>query len=503
MNWLRSSLRLKLLLGFGLASLLGLALLAILSVNVALKSFRLSVGSDRLERYAARALEYYQLRGTWQGIEAAVPAPSTPLRLRPPPPTAASNIPPNALPTPETVKSPKVPPSAPTSPVPPPPSAASIVSLADDPASKIPLRMGLVDAERRIIIPVMGTQVGQIVNLHKYSQQKDLMVDGQLAGTVIRVVNVDHKNPEEQAFLSSLYRTLPMAGGLALILALGLGLFMAQSLTKPLRRLTKASKTLAQGALGETVPVKSQDEVGKLTQAFNQMSQELAEANRYRRQMTADVVHDLATPLSVLSGYLDSFLKGAIKPLPQNFKTLQEETLLLKKLVEDLRLLSLADTDQIQLKCEEIVLEDFLTSVLHAFQPAAEANNIKLSLDIDKAPLSLKADRERLRQVLNNLINNALRHTPCNGSIKLIVTRATNGVLLQVQDTGEGISAENLPHIFERFYRADLNRSQTNDLHSGLGLAITKSLVELHKGFVTAESKLGFGTTFSVHLPSS
>ena len=257
---------------------------------------------------------------------------------------------------------------------------------------------------------------------------------------------------------------------------------------------------MAGGELEQQVTVRSQDELGELAAAFNQMSVDLARANELRRQMTADIAHDLRTPLTVITGYLESLRDGVLKPSPARFDAMYAEAQHLQRLVEDLRTLSLADAGELPMNRQPVAPEALLERVAVAYRHQAEGQKAALHVRVEPGLPQIHADPERMMQVLGNLVSNALRYTADGGQISLTAAQHGGGLRLAVQDDGAGIAPEALPHIFERFYRGDSSRGQLEG-ESGLGLAIAKSIVEAHGGTISAQSTLGEGTTFAVFLP--
>ncbi len=256
------------------------------------------------------------------------------------------------------------------------------------------------------------------------------------------------------------------------------------------------------GELSQQVQVRTHDELGELAQTFNQMSEEIHRANQLRRQMTADIAHDLRTPLSVITGYLEGLRDGTLKPTPARFDVMYDETQLLKRLIDDLRTLSLADAGELKLFYQAVQPHELLEGIKQSFAPMAEEHQVKLQVEADDNLPVLQIDRERMAQVLANLVSNALRYTPADGTISLIARRQTDGVELIVKDTGSGMEADKLPYIFERFYRVEQSRHQSEG-ESGLGLAIAKSIVEAHHGAIKAESRVGTGTSIIISLQPS
>jgi two-component system sensor histidine kinase BaeS len=268
-----------------------------------------------------------------------------------------------------------------------------------------------------------------------------------------------------------------------------------------LRELTAATRAMAQGRLGQQVPIRSRDELGELAVSFNQMSSDLAKSNELRRQMTADVAHELRAPLTVMAGYIEALRDGILQPTPGRFEAMNLEAQQLKRLVDDLRTLSLADAGELTVSRQAVAPQALLQRVQAAFSPQAAQARITLRLTSEEPLPELHVDPERIVQVLENLVSNAIRHTGGGGEIALSARREGTDVHLVVKDSGRGITPEALPHVFDRFYRAEAGRAAEGG-ESGLGLAIAKSIVEAHGGGITAESPgLEHGATFTVRLP--
>lgn len=365
----------------------------------------------------------------------------------------------------------------------------------------VPQPFVLVDQQNMVIIPGGTFQRGQRLLENVLQGSIPVLVDGETVGRLLTTEQTASRNPTEQRYLDSVNQSLMVAalGGAAL--ALLLGLWLARTLTHPLRDLTQATRALARGGLGQKVPVHSQDELGELAASFNQMSADLARANQARRQMTADIAHDLRNPLTVVGGYLESLQDGKLKPTPERFATMLSEVQHLQHLVEDLRTLSLADAGELTLHRQPVPPAELLERVRAAYQHRAEEAGVRLLAEPAPGLKEIALDPERMEQVLGNLVSNALRYTPDGGEIRLTASHATGQagpLILAVQDTGSGIQPEILPHIFERSYRGDSSRSGDQ---SGLGLAIARSIVELHGGRIWAESQPGQGSRFLIAIP--
>ena len=307
-----------------------------------------------------------------------------------------------------------------------------------------------------------------------------------------------------EQFLAQVNQAILWAGLAAVLLALFLGLFLARTLTKPLRRLTEATHEVAGGQLGLQVKNSAGGELGALSSSFNQMSLALESSEQQRRQMLADVAHELRTPLSISRGHLEAMLDGVFEITPDNLAVVHEETLLLGRLVEDLRTLSLAEAGQLTLDSQSVDLSELVSQTAAAFEPLAEAEGVQLVSDLPPQPVAVHADANRLRQVLGNLLSNALRHVPegQNGppQVKLALSSELTTVQLRVSDNGPGLTPEAQEQIFNRFWRADQARSRDQG-GSGLGLAICRAIMEAHNGRIWVESTPGLGTTFIIELP--
>jgi signal transduction histidine kinase len=327
-----------------------------------------------------------------------------------------------------------------------------------------------------------------------------IVVDGETVGWLFfRFATVPEGSPEAE-FLGRTSRAIFLGILLATIMALLLGLILARTLSRPIRALTAATRAMARGALGTQVDIRTKDELGELGTAFNQMSTDLARSLQLRRQMTADIAHDLRTPLSVILGYTEALNDGKFAGDPAIYAILHDEAQHLSRLIDDLRMLSLADAGELPLQRNVLPPRELLERAAAAHRVKAEQKGVHLTVTAPPDLPRVDVDPERMQQVLGNLVSNALRYTPAGGEIALSGNVEDGKVTLQVQDSGSGIKPDELPFIFERFYRGDRAR-QNNTGESGLGLPIAKSLVEMHKGVITVASQVGQGTTFTISLP--
>ncbi len=359
----------------------------------------------------------------------------------------------------------------------------------------------LADEHGLVLVSMLANfRVGSLLSTETLAGGYPVRSNGRLIATILTPPEPFQLTPVEQAYLNRTGQALWLAAGGASLVALAMGIILARSLARPLRSLTSAAQRMAQGELEQEVRVASRDEIGKLTQAFNQMSRAVSDAHRLRRQMTADVAHDLRTPLTVISGYVESMQDGTLKPTPERLEIIHSEIERLQALVEDLRILSRADAGELALNRQMTAPGPLLERTAAVYQHAAGQKGIALTAEVQDGLPEIFVDEARLAQVLDNVVQNALRYTPAGGSILLNASANERGVRLCVDDTGSGIPAEDLPHVFERFYRADKSRTDAEGA-SGLGLAIARVLVTAHGGAIRAESAPGRGTKIVIDLP--
>jgi signal transduction histidine kinase len=361
------------------------------------------------------------------------------------------------------------------------------------------LRFTLVNTDLVIVLDGRPEQVGKTVSKDKLEGSLALTLNGETIGYLLPPTarNLGPTGPEGE-FLRNVTSAAVVSALVAVLLAFALGGALALGLTRSLRELTDATVAIAQGKLGLQVKVRSKDELGDLAVSFNKMSRDLASATQARRQMTADIAHDLRSPLSVIAGYAEALNDGKLPGTPETYTILHQETRHLSRLVEDLRTLSLADAGELTLNRMPTQAAWLVEQAALRHAVTAEQKGLKLRIEAGQDLGTVLVDPERMAQVLDNLILNAFRYTPEGGEVVLSAIRVNESVQIKVSDTGSGILAEDLPHIFNRFYRGDKSRQQNGE--SGLGLAIARSIVEAHGGTISVESQLGLGTSFTIKL---
>ncbi len=521
------SIRTKLTLLIVATSVLAVALVGVSARWITHSQFNTFRLEQTRSAFIDAATVYYQQHGSWVGAEASLqqeinrilglPAFADHPRIDrrhavdgavPPPAGNAGAAPqPTGAPPPAPEAGPAVAPPS-------PPDAAGRSSPAAGggaTAQQTLARVRNERFERRNPFALANVQGVTVIGNHRWhlgesipnrilSRGTPVVLDGQRIGTVT------YDAPPELRTLERIYlrrtgQAISYAAIAAAALALFAGVLATRFLTRPVRDLTGAIRNMRAGSLEQSVRIRSKDELGELAQAFNDMSADVARAQRLREQMTADIAHDLRTPLSVLTGYLEGIREGVLDATPDTIDTMYQEATQLQRLVEDLRTLSMADAGRLPLQREEVAAADLLQAVRQSFAPIAEQAGVRLELDVASAPARLSIDPARMRQVLGNLMANALQHTPRGGHVRLAARQEAGAAVLEVEDDGAGIPAEALPHIFERFYRADPSRSEEEG-GSGLGLPIARSLVEAHGGTIDAHSRQGEGTTFTIRLPA-
>jgi signal transduction histidine kinase len=389
-------------------------------------------------------------------------------------------------------------------------------------------RVQIFDDRDQLIFDSAGPGQRRLVPRIVGGADSPIVVDRRTVGTVIVSRERALLNQQERSFLGVVYLSVIGGSVLAGVVALIVGLVITGRMTRPLRSLQDAAQRLASGARHEPLSIPPDRELAELAISFNAMASQLDHQQQLRRQLVADIAHELRTPISVLRLQLEGLEDGIEQPTPATLRSLAEEVGLLTRLVDDLRLLSLADAGQVSLAIDSVDAGATIERAVTASAARARQLQIELRAEPPAPVLAAAADPQRLAQILGNLIENALRYTPAGGSVIVrartedqrpktkdqsslandqsspanVLLRPSPLVVFEIEDTGAGIPAEELSRIFERFYRTDKARARETG-GSGLGLAIVQRLVEMQGGRIWAESVIGRGTTFYVALPNA
>jgi len=352
-------------------------------------------------------------------------------------------------------------------------------------------RIVLTDLSGFVVADSSGELTGDWLSAQVLSGGAPVKVGERQVGFLLVGSSAIARGTLETEYLRTIDRAILWAGVVSGSIALLLGLILFRQLTRPLRALTEAARRIAVGQRGMRVEVRTDDEIGELAHAFNMMSEALERHEELQRNLMADVAHELRTPLSVIRGNTEALLDGVYEPTPENIAVIHEQSLLLGRLVDDLRELALAEAKQLKLDRRPIAFMTLITPVLNGFQSKAQEKGVELRVDVPDNIPPVFVDTQRIRQVLSNLIDNALRYTPSGGLIEITTRFDDQQIWVRVRDTGPGIAPEDLPRVFDRFYRADKSRTRAGG-GSGLGLTIAKQLVEAHGGEIRVHSVFTF-----------
>ena len=457
------SLWLKLLVAFVLVAIVAVGVVAVLANRTTVRSFELYVSQGkqaRGERLAPEFAAYYQRTGSWAGVDELM--------------ASLANLQPSGRGEGR--------------------GRGQGTGFSAD-------RLLLAGVDGRVVADSQDELVGQQLSPMELAVGVPVVVNDQPVGTLLVTAEGTVHESLESEFLREVNRSLLWAGLVAGGVALVLGLLLAWQLTAPLRALTRAAHRLAEGESTQ-VTVRTGDEIGQLGTAFNQMARSLDRQEMLRRNLMADIAHELRTPLSVIRGDLEALLDGVYEPGPQALASLQEETLLLSRLVNDLQALAQAEAGQLRLERRATDLSSLLKGVVTGFELQAESQNQELRLELAADLPRVDVDPQRVRQVVANLLSNALRHAPVGfdgsaGRVTVTARLLEGFVQVSVSDNGPGIPAGELGHVFDRFWRGGAARADG----SGLGLAIARELVRAHGGRIWVDSEAGQGSRFSFTLP--
>ena len=363
-------------------------------------------------------------------------------------------------------------------------------------------QLRLADSDLNVVVDTTTSEPsGQLTPAERESS-REIIVEGNTVGYLILEGGIGLTQNEGLFLLNRLNRAALIAGAIAAGLAILIALILAYSLLRPVSQLTKAAEQLTTGDLSQRVDIHGSDEVAKLGQSFNRMADSLEKAQESRRAITADIAHELRTPLAVQRAHLEALQDGIYPPTPDHLQTILEQNLLLTRLVDDLRTLAMADSGQLILEFTPTNIPDLVQRLIERFIPQAQNRGVTITSQAygSLSKTTCNCDPQRIEQILGNLISNALRYTPEAGTIYVNISQNDNFFQISVHDSGPGIPPEVLPFIFDRFYRADRSRSRCEG-GSGLGLAIARQLSEAHGGSLSAANSPDQGAIFTLRLP--
>jgi len=353
-------------------------------------------------------------------------------------------------------------------------------------------RLVLADATGTVVADTANVLIGIHLSDNELRNGMPVSTNGRQVGTLL-VATLDVPSSPINQFRRSVSMSVLISGGIAGVIALLMGSLLFFQVTLPMRRLSQAAQNIAAGDLSQRVPT-SDDEVGQMARSFNTMAESLQRMEQQRQNMVADIAHELRTPLSVIQGNVEAMLDGVLPASPEELESIHQETVLLNRLIGDLRTLSLAEAGQLALDKQPLDLGQVVTRVAEKYRSRAEEQSVALSIQVAQNLPQVSADAGRVEQVLVNLTENALRYgaSDVGGRVTLGARAVPDSVEVWVSDTGPGIASEELPHVFERFWRSEKSRNRQTG-GSGIGLALVKQLIEAHGGRVSVESAPGQG----------
>jgi signal transduction histidine kinase len=376
-----------------------------------------------------------------------------------------------------------------------------------DPNDEHPLFFSIANMDREIIVAGMQHRTGDTISPEEFNTGTQIQASGSPVG-VLLLNAPPGRNPLEDEFIRRLSGSIYLSAFATIFIAFILGTILSGTITRPIRELTRATHEMAGGKFGQQVPVRSRDEIGELAASFNKMNDDLDRSFNLRKQMTADIAHELRTPLSLIIGHAEAVHDGVLPASKENFEIIREEADRLEKLVNDLRTLSLADAGELSMDFQPVEVNKLLSEIKSHYMVQFNQKKIDLNLttfDLDQkrsvsfAP-KVNLDPIRFSQVVTNILDNALHYTPEGGSVEILTNLITDQIEIVIQDSGNGVTTEEASHLFDRFFRSDASRTR-DEGGSGLGLAIAKSIVEMHKGKIWAESEPDKGLKVVIHLP--
>lgn len=352
-----------------------------------------------------------------------------------------------------------------------------------------------------VVLLSSSLQTGEALPADALANGFEIIVEEQVVGYLLpEASTLDLSEVISQELSDSLAESLGPTALIGTVVTIVLATILAALLMNPIRQLTRAANQIASGDLSQRVPVRGNDEIGQLGKSFNQMADSLQDAQQARQAMTADIAHELRTPLSIQRANLEALQDGIYPLTLENLVPIIQQNNLLTKLVEDLRTLALADAGELRIEKVSTDLNALISRVCKDFQARFAEAGISLTCHPGQNCPPCLLDPNRINQVVYNLLHNSLRHTPHGGAVEITTACNSDSVTITIQDSGEGIPEKALPHLFDRFYRSDQSRSRDKG-GSGLGLAIAMQIVREHGGTLTAANHPQGGAVFTIQLP--
>lgn len=449
------SIRSKLTLTFIFISLIGIVTIALLSHLTTTEEVRSYFIDEARQTYIDRLVSSYAENGSWENID--------PLSMDIPDPT----------PNPESVE---------------------WLSRSES--------IFVVDLDYNVVFPATSSSESEVMlTQDEIEDATVIFYEGEQIGYLVTYDRNLTESFQDPTFLSRINQFTLIAGVIAVVIALVLGIVASDWISRPIRRLTHAANSARQGDLSVRVDVESKDELGELADSFNDMNIELEELIEARRQLTADIAHELRTPISIILSYSEGVQDGVV-PLNKNaIQIIQDEATRLDRLIEDLNTLSRAESGELPMYMDTVDVCSILQNLHVEKIQSVQRKNIKIHLDIQKNCPMVFVDTDRILQVIRNLITNAARYSEQESTIEVSVKETSDGYIqFSVSDEGPGVPEDALKLIFQRCYRLDASR-QRDTKGSGLGLSIARSIVERHNGKIWAENKPEGGLRVSFTIP--
>ena len=388
--------------------------------------------------------------------------------------------------------------------------AAELQSVVQQAADISGLRITTYDSQGNIVAESNPPYISDALEGEgRPKESLRLLSDGEVVGSITASSDFGLEpgteqfavtDPDASRIARHVDRYLLWAGIGVALLGTALVWMFARRTLAPVQTLGATARLLGRGDLSQRAEVAGPTEIRHLARSFNAMAAELEEAEGRRRSLTADIAHELRTPTSNIQGYMEAIKDGVFQPTPETVDTIHEQSLLLSRLVDDLRLLAQVDGGDLHLQRTRTRVEELVQSCVDALRPRAEAKGVALGVDVAENLPELRLDPTRIAQAVGNLLDNAVTHTPEGGSVTVSAEAGVDAVEVQVADTGPGIAPDDLPRVFDRFYRTDPSRARSTG-GTGLGLTIARRLVEAHGGSIEAESMVGQGSRFIIRLP--